>query len=50
VPEYYDAPGQFTLLNQTFFFPSLAYNVFNPSGSSTIPDATAFILVTTRRF
>jgi len=32
VPEYYDGPGQFTLLNQTFFFPSLAYNVFDPPG------------------
>lgn len=32
VPEYYACPGQFTLLNQTFFYPSLPFNVFDPPG------------------
>ena len=32
VPEYYNAFGQFTLLNQTWMYPSLAYNVFNVPG------------------
>ena len=32
VPEYYTCPGQFSLLNQTFFYPSLPFNVFDPPG------------------
>ncbi|HEV2695279.1 MAG TPA: carbohydrate porin [Verrucomicrobiae bacterium] len=32
VPEYYAGSGQFTLLNQTFFYPSLPYNVFDIPG------------------
>lgn len=32
VPEYYSSFCQFTLLNQTFFYPSLPYNVFDTPG------------------
>ena len=32
VPEYYGSFGQSTLLNQTFFFPSLAFDVFDIPG------------------
>ena len=32
VPEYYTGFGQFTLLNQTWLYPSLAYNVYNTPG------------------
>jgi porin len=32
VPEYFTGSGQFSLLNQTFFFPTLPYNVFDPPG------------------
>jgi porin len=32
VPEYYAGTCQFTLLNQTFFYPSLAFNVFDIPG------------------
>jgi porin len=35
VPEYYAGPGQFTLLNQTFFYPSLPFNLFDPPGFPT---------------
>ncbi len=47
VPEYYTCAGQFSLLNQTFFYPSLPFNVFDPPGFpatghglSTMPLAT----------
>ena len=47
VPEYYSSMCQFTLLNQTFFYPSLPYNVFGvpgfpatTHGLSTTPYAT----------
>ena len=52
VPEYYAGPGQFTLLNQTFYFPSLAYNVFDPPGFpatghglATMPLATPGVVI-----
>lgn len=32
VPEYYNSLGQVTLLNQTFFYPSLAFNVYDMPG------------------
>ena len=31
-PEYYSCFGQFTLLNQTFFYPTLPYDIFDPPG------------------
>lgn len=47
VPEYYSSACQFTLINQTFFYPSLPYNVFDipgfpatSHGLSTTPYAT----------
>ncbi len=46
-PEYYTGFGQFTLLNQTWLYPSMAYNVFsvpgfpaNNHGLATTPLAT----------
>ena len=32
VPEYYNALGNFTLINQTFFYPTLAFDVFDIPG------------------
>ena len=32
VPEYYSCFGQFTFFNQTFFYPTLPYNVFDTPG------------------
>jgi porin len=32
VPEYFTSFGQFSLLNQTFAFPTLPFNVFTPPG------------------
>jgi len=47
VPEYYSSTCQFTLLNQTFYYPTLPYNVFDipgfpttAHGLSTTPYAT----------
>lgn len=41
VPDYYNCFGQFTLLNQTWMFPSLAYNVFAPPGFPATPHGLA---------
>ena len=32
VPEYYNALGNFTLINQAFFYPTLAFDVFDIPG------------------
>jgi porin len=52
VPEYYNSLGSLTLLNQTFFFPTMAFNLFDlpyfPSqhhGLSTTPNATPGALI-----
>jgi porin len=41
VPEYYSSACQFPLLNQTFFYPTLAYTVFDIPGFPTTPHGLA---------